>query len=322
MEKNMRITEFFAWVFITALSFSFTVQADEKARPEINADSEIRSVTSLTDKEARDMSFAAGRVLQHVENARIAISGNDTDKALKQVDQGLKLIHIIQNTAPKIRVVTDIKSGDISYHDEDEVAQRYIAVLSGSYIEDILTPIVQARQERIGSQMKSKKESKFPGTPSAISTFDDFCTWRQTTMKLDVLLAKRLMEGADKSIRSGNYEDADAALLDLETRAVTFTYSEAQLPLIAAADSLKRAQLQIKSGENAQALSTLKLASDELKKYEQITGGNRGKEVRVLHHEIDNYIKTLEGEHHLKKTMENTDKMISSWWDRAVKWFQ
>jgi hypothetical protein len=103
---------------------------------------------------------------------------------------------------------------------------------------------------------------------------------------------------------------------------VTFTYSEAQLPLIAAADNLKRAQLQIKSGENAQALFTLKLASDELKKYEQIMGGNRGKEVSALHQEIDNYIKTLEGEQHLKKTMENTDKMISSWWDRAVKWFQ
>jgi hypothetical protein len=59
LEENMRKTEFLAWVFIMALSFIYTVQADEKARPGINADSEIRPVTSLTDKEARDVSFAA-----------------------------------------------------------------------------------------------------------------------------------------------------------------------------------------------------------------------------------------------------------------------
>ena len=146
---------------LTALvTLSFTAQADEKANPKITANADIKPVATLTDKEALAVSFAAGRVLQHVENARLAILDKKTDKALKQVEQGLKLIGIIESTVPKLKVTTDITSGNMSYHNEDEVAQRYVSMFNESYVEDILTPVVQAKKEGKGKQLKSKKKAK------------------------------------------------------------------------------------------------------------------------------------------------------------------
>ena len=146
--------------------------------------------------------------------------------------------------------------------------------------------------------------------------------WHHTTMKLDVVLAKHLLQVAKITIKEGKTAAADAALLDLQTRGVTFSFTEVELPLVEATDDLKLAQLQVKAGEHAEALATLKLASDDLKYYERITGESRGKEVRALHQEIDKFTKSLEGEKDLKTAMENAAKTISSWWDRAVKWFK
>jgi hypothetical protein len=103
---------------------------------------------------------------------------------------------------------------------------------------------------------------------------------------------------------------------------VIFSFNEVELPLVEATDNLKLAQLQAKAGEHTEALATLKLASDDLKRYERITGESRGKEVRALYQEIDNFTKSHEGEKDLKKAMENSENMISSWWERAVKWFK
>lgn len=311
-----------ALVLIAVVTFSFTAQADEKANPKITANSNVKAVATLTDKEAQAVSFAAGRVLQHVENARLAILHKKTDKALRQVEQGLKLVNIIENTVPKLNVTTDIKSGNISYHNEDEVAQRYVNVFNESYVEDIITPLVQAKKEGKGKQLKSKKEGEDKGKTSAEPALEDFSMWNYATVKLDVVLAKHLLEMAEKTIKDGKNADADAALLDLQTRGVIFSFTEVELPLVEATDNLKLAQLQAKSGEYAEALTTLKLASDDLKRYERITGESRSKEVRSLHQEIDKFTKSLEGEKDLKKAMENAEKEISSWTDRALKWLR
>jgi hypothetical protein len=187
----------FALVLTAVVTFSFTAQAVEKTNPKITVNSNVQPVATLTDKEALAVSFAAGRVLQHVENARLAILDKKTDKALRQVEQGLKLVSIIENTVPKLKVTTDIKSGNISYRNEDEVAQRYVNVFNESYVEDIIMPVVQAKKEGKGKQLKSKKEDEDKGKTSAEPALEDFAMWNHTTLKLDVVLAKHLLEMAE-----------------------------------------------------------------------------------------------------------------------------
>ena len=54
----------------------------------------------------------------------------------------------------------------------------------------------------------------------------------------------------------------------------------------------------------------------------KIAGENRGKDVRALHQEIDKFTKSLEEKKSLKIEMDNADKAIASWWERAIKWFK
>ncbi len=197
--KYIKKTLCFALVLASVVGFGFTAQADEKTGPNITLNSDVKPMASLTEREARNVSVVAERVLKHVENARLAILDNNTDKALRQVDQGLKLVSIIENTVPKLKVTTDIKSGDISYHDEDDVTQRFITVFNESYLEDIVTPVVQAKKAGVGKQLETKEEGQSQGKPSAIQPLEDFSMWRQTTMKLDVVLARSLLKTAEKS---------------------------------------------------------------------------------------------------------------------------
>ncbi len=80
------------------------------------------------------------------------------------------------------------------------------------------------------------------------------------------------------------------------------------------------ARLEAKEGKYAEALSTLKLASTDLKKYEELSGKSRAAEVKKLHKKIDELTDSLDGKSDLKSDMKNLEDKISSWWDRTVKW--
>jgi hypothetical protein len=131
-----------------------------------------------------------------------------------------------------------------------------------------------------------------------------------------------MLESAKDALYDGKNENADDALLVLQTHGVTFSTFSVELPLVEAADNLKLAQLQARDGMHAEALTTLKLASDDLKKYEGLTGESRAKEVRKLHQEIDKLTKSLEAKKDLKRELEKAEGQISSWWETAVRWLK
>ena len=293
----------------TALTFTLAMQAAQSLENKITASSGVQPITSLTDKESQAVSTSAGRVLKHTEAARQKIADKNKDSALEEIAQGLKLINIIENTVPKHKVITDIKSDGITYHDEEEVAQRYVSVFNESYLEDIITPVLQAN--KVG-----KNKHKI------IAPTEDFSMLRHTSMKLDVMMAKRKMMQARKELNEGKYDDADLALAAIQYSGIIFEFDEIELPLVEAADNLLLARSEAKEGKYAEALATLKLASTDLKKYEDLSGKSRAAEVKKLHKEIDKLTDSLDGLDNLKSEMKKVEGKISSWWDRTVKWFK
>ncbi len=145
--------------------------------------------------------------------------------------------------------------------------------------------------------------------------------WRRSSMKLNVALAADALALAKEELDSDKTDAADAALAVLQSEGVIFEFDEVELPLLEAADNLKLAELQIGEGNVAAARATLKVASDDLKRYEQITGESRAKDVRELHHKIDKLIDAMEDREHSGE-LKKAGQEIESYWRHVVKWFK
>ncbi len=299
-------------VLAAALFASLPASAEsDKAR--IIAETDIKPVATLSAQESQAMSLAAGRILLHTDDARIAIAVEDKDTALSEIEQGLTLVKLIETTIPKYKVTTTIRTGDTTYTDEEEVSKRFVQVFNEQYIQDVIAPVVQAKADSL----------KHPGPEGGdVPAIADYAIWSQSTMKLNIALAGDALTLAKEELQKGHFDNADVALALLQTEGVVFEYSAVELPLTEAADDLKLAQLEVSEGKTDQAQATLKRAYDNLKKYEAISGESRAKEVRQLNKEINKLSQSLARGDHSESALEKAGKEISSYWDRVVNWFK
>ena len=296
-------------VLATVLFVSLPAYAD---KTRITAKTDVKPLVTLSAQESQAMSLAAGRILLHVDNARVAIGVEDNKKAQKELDQGLTLIKVIENAQPKYKVTTTIKTGDVTYSDADEVSSRFVPVYNEQHIENVIAPVAQAKA----------KKSKGHGHKSAF--LEDYSAWRQSTMKLNVVMAADALALAKKELDKGHFDNADMALSLLQSEGVVFEFYEVELPLTEAADDLKLAQLEVSEGKVEQAKATLKRTSDNLKKYGSIVGESRAKEVSKLRKEVDKLASTLtlKKGNHSSNTLDKAEEKIESYWERAVRWFK
>jgi len=299
-------------VLAAALFVSLPVFAgNDKAR--IIAETNIQPVATLSEQESQAISLAAGRVLLHTDNARIAIAEENKETALREIGQGLTLVKVIESTIPKYKVTTTIKTGDVTYTDEEEVNKRFVQIFNEQYIQDVIAPVVQAKKNNL------KHHGHKDGHSPAI---EDYSVWSQSSMKLNIVMASDALTLARDELKKDHFDNADVALALLQAEGVVFEYSVMELPLTEAADDLKLAQLEISEGKAGQAQATLKRASDSLKKYESISGESRAKEVRKLHKQIDKLARSLAKGDHSESALKKAGKEIASYWERVVKWFK
>ena len=246
-----------AWAALFCMTATAALAADspksettakKKEQPSrISSKVDVHPVAALSDKEAREVSFAAGRILKHIVQARDAIRENKKDDAAKHVEQGLKLVAIIDGVLPHYKVKTEIKSGDNAYSDEDDVTPRYVTLFDELDRRDIISPIVQAKKEA------QQKQQKTPGTQGAANVAPgamavSHADIHHTTAKVDIVLARHMLNRAKQFLHDGKVAEADEALLAVQSGGVLFEYEEIDLPLEEAADNLKLAEIEMKEG--------------------------------------------------------------------------
>jgi hypothetical protein len=298
----------------------------EKASPpdRITSKVDVQQGKLLNHSESKTVSLAAGRILQHVSEARSALKAKKPEEASEDIDKGLTLVRIIDSVLPQHKVHTQIKSGDIVYEDDDQVTPNLIAIYDELAEVDIVGPVVSAKKEQEAKQEAKQEQAKAgqaeqekAGPPSARPIVEaDAMT--HTAVKLNLPLAKRMLTMAKQQIQDKKPDDADAALLAIQAHGVIFEFVEVDLPLETAADNLKLAEQELDQGRHEEAKAALAAATDALKEYEALAGESRSKEVRELHQEIDKVAQTL-----TKDTeKEGMKKEISTWWDRVRAWFK
>ncbi len=299
-------------VLAAALLVTLPVFADaDKAR--ITAESNIKPLVTLSAQESQAMSLAAGRILVHTNNARIALAIEDKKTALNEINQGLTLVKVIVNALPKYIVTTTITTGDVTYNAEDEVSKRFVAVFNEQYVEDVIAPVAQAKAKKLKGRGHRAGKSPF---------IEDYSVLQKSTMKLNIVMAADALTLAKNELDKGHFDNADMALAMLQAEGVVFEFDVVELPLTEAADDLKLAQLEVSEGKVSQAQATLSRASDNLKKYESIAGESRAKAVRELQKDIDKLTHSLAKGSHSESALKKAEKDIASYWERVVKWFK
>lgn len=283
-----------------------TIPALAKSR--ITSTIDAQPTSKLTPEESQAVSVAAGRILKHVNDARVAIEEKKTKVALEDIEQGLTLVQIIEKAVPPVKVKADIQAGDLKYHHEEEEQQALIPIFEELDQVEVVGPATGMKKEK--SQTSGKKGIQ----PSAIT----YAGIEFTSLDLDLPMAKRKLERAKKALKDKKLEDADSALQSIQSRGVLFDLVEDHLPLREAADNLKLAEYEFKNGQAKEAKSALNMASDALKDYEKFAGENRAKDVKKLHQEIDD----LSGKLEHQKDQKGVVKKIASWWDRVAKWLK
>lgn len=300
-------------VCATVLMLGISAQAGESAK--ITSSTNVKALSTLNDQEAQAVSQAAARVLYHTERAQAAIADKKKDEALKQIDQGIKLIRIIHKAVPKYKITTNIKASDLNYKTSEEVAQRYVTVVDNSYVEDVVTPVVQAK----------KSKAYHHHHKASINPEEDFSMVRRTTVTLDTFLAGRMLNIAKTDVKANKLADAGKALTTIQTSGVVLNSVSVELPLAEAADNLYLAQAEMSNHHYKNALVTLKKASENLKVYKNMSGNTHAKQVGVLTNKLDKLTSAIDAHHNkkeIKAMMEDASDDMTSWWHEVKGWFK
>lgn len=307
-KKNIKLIISSAAICITALTFAMNANASDK--PKITSITTTNAISTLTDQESQAVSQAAARVLFHAERAQTAIANKNKDVALKQIKQGIKLIRIIKKAVPKYKVSTQISSAGIKYKTSDIIAQRYVIVSENSFVENIITPVIQKKNK--------------PLHKVALAPTEDFSVSRRITITLDTLMADRMLNVAKAELTKGKPAQAEKALNELQNHGVILNSIEVPLPLASAVDNLYLAQTEISTKHYKDANVTLKAAANDLKAYEKITGDTHSKRIHEIAKGINKLTSAIDHQKDGKKIealMKSSKGDIATWWNDVKSWF-
>ena len=261
--------------------------------------------TKLNSDEWRAMSLAGNRILKHTNQALVALADKKNDEAVTNIDQGLKLVQIIDAVLPASTVTTEIKSGDLSYADSDPVKPMFVPIYREYDTVDVLSSVTAQKQAK-------PRAIQAAAVPDVIYAGFDY-----TGVKLDLRLAKRDLQSAEDLIKQGDTKGATAALQDILTTGVIFQFSSMDEPLVRAMDNLRLAEAELKANHPDVAKNALAGASDALKNYEKMTGDTRSAEVKQLYSEIDEETKSI-----AQEKPETFSPKVSDWWGRVLNWLK
>ena len=283
--------------------------------PRISSKVDVAPAGKLTAEESREVAFAAGRILKHVDQARFAIADKKKEEALQHVSKAIKLTQIIDNVLPHYKLKTEIKSGDYVYQEEEDVTSRYITLYEELDRFELVAPVMKAKKE-------AKQKQDAEGAVAPVVAQD---TLEYTAIRLDYQLTKQMLNLAKEKLGSEDHKDhlqAGAALFAIQTEGVLFEYDAVDLPLAQAADNLKLAEDEMNLGRHDAAKVALRAAADELHRYESTVGANRGKDVKQLQDEINKMTAALDKGKPSSGDTKKHAAAISRMWQRVTNWFK
>jgi hypothetical protein len=300
MEVFMRYIALFFVVFLTVLPAPSG--ADTHETPRITAAMETKSLATLSPEEDRAVSLAAGRILKHVNQARVALAGKDAKGAKHHVEQGILLVRILEATLPKYTVKMRIAAGQLVYEDHGEEQPLFVPIYDGLEKVSILAPVEAAKEE-------TAKESQSGGAPVVAGV-----NLIKTRASLDVALTRAGLETAATALKEEKKTgEADAALA-LVQRGVIMKHLKIDLPLEQARANLWLAKELVIESKHKEAQTALREATDALEAHEKGADESHARESRELRKQISQLATSIETE------SQGAIEKIMGWWEQLTNW--
>lgn len=274
------------------------------------------SPPGLNTREAKALSLAATKVLHETDRARRALEGKtpNSAEALRGIERGLTLVHIIENTVPWTKVKTEIKAGELVYRDDVGDGRVFIPISDSLLALDSLVP--ENGSAASGNPPAAPASDVDPST--ALSNIER-SELGYVALFLDVSLAKEKLETAATRLRADDEDGASEALLAVQTDAVIFELAEVELPLEDAAANLKLAEYDVSQDRIDAAAVNLTAAAESLKAYE-LDEGRHADDARHMHTEIDALVDSLGDATDNVHGRDEVEEKIASWWEDIAKW--
>ncbi|MDN5869736.1 MAG: YfdX family protein [Nitrococcus sp.] len=294
--------------FALALTFggSAFAQKSSTQKSNITADINTQPDETLSVKERTAVSFAAGRILVHVQQARRAIAADNVEAAKQNLQKAMTLANIVESALPTYTVATNIEANGMSYKDTRKVQPLVVGLYDDLDKVAILDPVMAAKKE-------AAKKAGIP--PTTIELLLDY-----SQVTLNVAAAKARLEAAQKILdnknNSGDLEAADQALTLIQTQAVDFSYVSIDIPLREARANLLLARNLVQQERVQDARFALMEAADALQKYQSQVGDNRAKHVSALRQEISSLAENIK-----QGGAKNAEDKITQWWNQVDAWF-
>jgi hypothetical protein len=290
-------------VVASALLATLLIGGPAQARDSIAAFVNVQQPKKLASEEWRSISYAARRILKHVDQALDALAEGKTDLAATNIGQGLKLVQIVDAALPASKVKTEIKAGALTYTDQSLSKPSLVPIFREFDRVDELAMIdPKAAGARVGQSAAKRPYPEY--TYSGLE---------YSAVKLNIKLTKRDLLSAQNLIKKNDVKAARSALDEILWTGPVFEYSSADLPLTRAADNLRLAESEFKDHRVDEARAALSAASFELKGYVTGSGKTSSKDVEKLRSEIEQVAKELG-----RQTPATLSKRIADWWGRVT----
>jgi hypothetical protein len=264
--------------------------AAQKKETQASTNKPAASKGTTANQSAQRMSELATRLLQHVDQARHAISSNNKQAALN---------HINQAWADRNQLATLAKSK------------------GGSLVIPLYTEFDAT--STLGPMMAARKGKHAPGSTNGSNTYApvtvEQASGEFTFVGLDLDKAKTRLDSAKTALNNGNNQAASDSLSAIETDLIMET-DEASLPLLAARENLGIAEAASKDAHPKEAAAALKEASTDLDKFAASNPPQHADEARNLSKAIDSYAQNI-GSSHTAATAK-----IDAWWREVDSWFK
>lgn len=243
----------FKLVFVLVTGFVVTSYcANAYADNSITSTVSIHSASkTISDNEWQTLSYSAGRIIKHVDLARIAIDQKNKQPAIEQVEKGLLLVKIIETVVPPVEVNTEIKAGDVVYKDEDRVNEILIPIYNNSVRYDILAPVMRAK-----SEVKNQPPLK------VLQEGIDF-----STEYLNAAIARLYLESAKRFLQEDKLAEADKMLAELLDRGTVFESVQYEMPMSRAVSLMGASEKAYNENNFAASETFLRQASDAMSEY-------------------------------------------------------
>ena len=270
------------------------------AASRITSDVKITPQATLTADEQKAISIAAGQTLHHINKARREIKKKDSKPALTNLEQALTLLKIIDNAMPELQVKATIKSGDLTYHNEDNEKR-------------LLVPIFQEEDEFFDASSSRGKSGKRTVLKNPIGRPTFSAGFEETAAFFDARDAKSLLDEAISRLNRNDLEGADQALAGIQDD-VVFVDAKVDLPLERARMNLMEASRLAVADRFKEAEAFLHRTVGALENYQTEVGGEMAKKTRAL----INSINALSGK--LEQDKAGAKQKISAFLNELSSW--